>query len=133
MRVIAYFRSRTISESVPGTVEKRLRPSMADATAAAADATSTNKEGPLSTTWRVRGARRPSGSRAEEVIDALAVHAYDPADIANPALASTTACESADALDVPWTDADERETDATRPPSTLELERVGVARARAGV
>ena len=30
------------------------------------------------------------------------------------------------ALDVPWTDADERETDATRPPSTLPSWSVGV-------
>ena len=73
-----------------------------------------------------RGATDAQVRAAEDVIDALAVHAYDPADIANPALARHYRVLECQALDVPWTDADERDADATRPPSAAELERVGV-------
>ena len=101
---------------------------MADATAAAADATvdEPQKGSAFDDVAGSRGATAEQVRAAEEVIDALAVHAYDPADIANPALARHYRVLECQALDVPWTDADERETDATRPPSTLELERVGV-------
>ena len=56
---------------------------MADATAAASEFTSSAFDA-------VAGSRGATAARvrsAEDVIDALAVHAYDPADIANPALA----------------------------------------------
>jgi ATP-dependent DNA helicase 2 subunit 1 len=100
---------------------------MAEATAAAADAIVDEPRGSaFDDVAGSRGATAEQVRAAEEVIDALAVHAYDPADIANPALARHYRVLECQALDVPWTDADERETDATRPPSTLELERVGV-------
>ena len=76
---------------------------------------------------RVSGNETPRGRLTErQTVDALAVHAYDPADIANPALARHYRVLECQALDVPWTDADERDADATRPPSAAELERVGV-------
>ena len=104
---------------------------MADATAAAADATVDEQRGSaFDDVAGSRGATAEQVRAAEEVIDALAVHAYDPADIANPRSRGTTACSSAR----PWTCPGRTPTSArrtTRPPSTLELERVGVKDARA--
>ena len=100
---------------------------MAEATAAAADAIVDEPRGSaFDDVAGSRGATAEQVRAAEEVIDALAVHAYDPADIANPALARHYRVLECQALDVPWTDADERDADATRPPSAAELERVGV-------
>lgn len=95
---------------------------MADATAAASELTSSAFDAVAGS----RGATAAQVRSAEDVIDALAVHAYDPADIANPALARHYRVLECQALDAPWTDADERDVDGTKPPSSLELERVGV-------
>ena len=105
---------------------------MSAATAAAADAADAaagvdvaRRRSAFDAVAGSRGATDAQVRAAEEVIDALAVHAYDPADIANPELARHYRVLECQALDMPWTDADERDADATAPPSTLELERVG--------
>ena len=83
---------------------------MAEATAAAADAIVDEPRGSaFDDVAGSRGATAEQVRAAEEVIDALAVHAYDPADIANPALARHYRVLECQALDVPWTDADERD------------------------
>jgi hypothetical protein len=95
---------------------------MAEATAAA----SASENSAFDAVVGSRGATAAQVRSAEEVIDALAVHAYDPADIANPALARHYRVLECQALDAPWTDADERDVDGTKPPSVVELESVGV-------
>jgi hypothetical protein len=63
---------------------------------------------------------------AEDLAEALAVHAYDPADISNPTLARHYRALETTALDLEWDASDDAfARDATAPPSAAELEAVG--------
>ena len=73
-----------------------------------------------------RGATEAQIRAAEEAVDALAVHSYDPSDISNPTLARHYRALESQALNRAWTaDDDDGTGDATEPPGEDELAALG--------
>ena len=63
-----------------------------------------------------RGATEAQIRAAEQAVDALAVHSYDPSDISNPTLARHHRALESQALNRAWTADDDVAGDATEPP-----------------
>ena len=73
-----------------------------------------------------RGATEAQIRAAEEAVDALAVHSYDPSDISNPTLARHYLALESQALNRAWTaEDDDGIGDATEPPGEDELAALG--------
>ena len=71
------------------------------------------------------GATEAQIRAAEQAVDALAVHSYDPSDISNPTLARHHRALESQALNRAWTADDDVAGDATEPPGEDELAALG--------